>query len=48
MLGTTFGQPEANVVELEAPFDILLLLEVMAETPDGAGAYTLRAERLSN
>ena len=48
VLGTTFGQPEANVVELEAPFDIRLLLEVMAETPDGAGAYTLRAEKLSN
>jgi hypothetical protein len=36
------------VEELEAPFDLTVLLEVLAETPKGAGAYTLRIESLNN
>ncbi|MFN2221797.1 MAG: S41 family peptidase [Candidatus Promineifilaceae bacterium] len=48
VLGTTAGQPVASVEELEAPFDLTVLLEVLAETPDGAGAYTLRIESLNN
>jgi C-terminal processing protease CtpA/Prc len=46
VLGTTAGQPAASVEELEAPFDLILLVEVLAETPAGAGEYTLRIEQL--
>jgi hypothetical protein len=44
VLGTTAGQPAAEVEDLEVPLDLILLVEVLAETPDGAGAYTLRVE----
>jgi C-terminal processing protease CtpA/Prc len=47
MLGNTFGQPDASVIELEAPFDLLLLVEVLAETAEGAGAYSLRIEQIA-
>ena len=45
LLGTTAGRPDASVEGLEVPVDLILLVEVLAETPDGAGDYTLRVER---
>ena len=46
LLGTTAGQPSASLEGLEVPFDLILMLEVLADTPEGAGAYTLRVEQV--
>ncbi len=48
VLGTTADQPEAWIVELEAPFDLVLLLEVAANEAGESGAYTLRTEGAGN
>jgi hypothetical protein len=42
LLGTTAGQPEAMVDELEAPVDLRLILDVLAEDDNGGGDYVLR------
>jgi hypothetical protein len=42
-LGSTAGEPEARVEELEAPFDLILILEV-ASLNDSGGDYTLIVE----
>jgi hypothetical protein len=42
LLGTTAGQPEAMVDELEAPVDLRLILDVLAEDDNSYGDYVLR------
>lgn len=43
-LGSTAGAPEAVVEELEAPFDLVLIIEVAA-LDNGGGDYTLFVEK---
>lgn len=42
VLGTTAGQPEAIVEELEAPIDLTLTLDVLAEAKGGGGEFVLQ------
>jgi hypothetical protein len=42
LLGTTAGQPDASVDDLEAPTDLTLMLDVMAEDEAGSGDFVLR------
>jgi hypothetical protein len=42
LLGTTAGQPEATVEDLEAPVDLILMLDVMAVDEDESGDFVLR------
>jgi len=41
LLGTTADQPEAIIDELEAPFDLVLIVEVSAEDSSASGEFTL-------
>jgi C-terminal processing protease CtpA/Prc len=48
LLGTTAGQPEAIVDELEAPVDLTLILDILAEDDNDGGDYLLHIFPVSN
>ncbi len=44
LLGTTAGELEAIIEELEAPFDLILIIEVSAEDGNEGGEFTLNVQ----